>query len=80
MHYVYLIQCIKYPVQYYFGQTTDLESRLQRHNAGRSFHTAKYCPWKLITYLAFEDKEKAISFEKFLKTGSGREFAKKRFL
>lgn len=36
--------------------------------------------WKIITYIAFSDKDKAIAFEKFLKTGSGRDFAKRRFL
>ncbi|MGE0009701.1 MAG: GIY-YIG nuclease family protein [Candidatus Babeliales bacterium] len=80
MHFIYLIQSIKYPEQYYFGQTINLKLRLAKHNEGGSSHTSKYRPWKIITYLAFEDKEKAIAFEKFIKSGSGREFAKKRLL
>ena len=42
-------------------------------------HTVKYKPWKLVTYIAFYEKEKAIAFEKFLKSGTGRSFANKRF-
>lgn len=80
MHYVYLIQSIEHPEQYYFGQTNNLKLRLNKHNEGGSYHTAKFRPWKIITYIAFEHKDKAIAFEKFLKTGSGREFAKRRFL
>ena len=35
-------------------------------------------PWRLITYIAFSDEAKAIAFERYLKTASGRAFAKKR--
>ena len=35
-------------------------------------------PWKLITFLGFDDKLKATAFEKYLKSGAGRAFAKKR--
>ena len=48
------------------------------HNSGKSSHTSKSFPWKLVTYLAFEDKDKALSFERYLKTGSGHAFANNR--
>jgi hypothetical protein len=35
-------------------------------------------PWKLVTYVAFSDIEKARAFERYLKSGSGHAFAKKR--
>jgi predicted GIY-YIG superfamily endonuclease len=77
MHYVYFIQSIPFPKQKYIGQTDDLKERFYNHNHGCSKHTTKYKPWKLVMYLGFESKEKAIEFEKYLKSGSGRSFAKK---
>jgi putative endonuclease len=45
---------------------------------GQSKHTAKYKPWKLVTYCAFKNESRAAAFEKYLKSGSGRAFANKR--
>ena len=78
MKYVYLIQSISHPDQRYVGSTSNLNKRIAAHNEGRSPHTAKFKPWKLVTYLGFTDQSKAIAFEKYLKTASGRAFAKKR--
>jgi len=78
LKYVYLIQSILYPNQRYVGVTSDVDKRIIAHNAGRSPHTSKNKPWKLATYLAFTDSKKALEFEKYRKTGSGRAFAKKR--
>jgi putative endonuclease len=58
--------------------TTDLKQRLGEHNAGKSLHTSKFRPWKLITYIAFTDRAKAEAFERYLKSGSGHAFAYKR--
>jgi putative endonuclease len=63
---------------YYVGITGDLRARLAKHNAGEVTHTAKYVPWLLKTYIAFSDEVRAIAFEKYLKSGSGRAFARKR--
>jgi predicted GIY-YIG superfamily endonuclease len=79
MHYVYLIQSEAYRDQRYVGFTTDLKKRLEVHNSGGSVHTAKYKPWKLVSYHAFFDKRKAQEFEYYLKSGSGRAFANRRF-
>jgi putative endonuclease len=35
-------------------------------------------PWELKWYCAFPDKYKALAFEAYLKSHSGRAFAKKR--
>ena len=78
MHYVYLLQSIAHPDQRYVGMTSDLKARLDQHNAGQSSHTAKFKPWRLITYVAFTELEKACSFERYLKSGSGHAFANKR--
>lgn len=78
MWYVYIIRSIEFPEQEYIGATQDLKRRLPEHNSGRSPHTAKFMPWELIWYCAFPDKLKALAFEKYLKSHSGRAFTKKR--
>jgi putative endonuclease len=79
MYYVYLLRSLSHPDQKYIGITEDLKKRHADHNNGFSKHTAKYMPWELVTYHAFQDKYKAYEFEKYLKTGSGKAFASKRF-
>ena len=78
MTYVYRLESLAFPGQFYIGRTNDLRVRLADHNSGKSPHTAKYKPWRLVTYLAFADEAKAIAFERYLKTASGRAFANKR--
>ncbi|ODT73488.1 MAG: excinuclease ABC subunit C [Pelagibacterium sp. SCN 64-44] len=78
MQYVYILRSQSDPDRHYIGTTTDLRERLSRHNAGSVTHTAKFAPWRIKTYLAFEDVAQAFAFEKYLKTASGRAFAKKR--
>jgi putative endonuclease len=55
-----------------------LKRRLIEHNSGKSPHTSKFAPWRLVTYVAFSDESKAASFERYLKSGSGHAFAGKR--
>ncbi|MBL27774.1 MAG: excinuclease ABC subunit C [Rhodospirillaceae bacterium] len=78
MHYVYLLESSAYPGQRYVGVTSDLRKRLAEHNAGKSPHTSKYAPWLLVTYIGFSDNQKAEAFERYLKSGSGHAFAKRR--
>jgi predicted GIY-YIG superfamily endonuclease len=58
--------------------TSDLKARLVDHNAGRSPHTSKRGPWRVVTYVAFLDRAQAEDFERYLKSGSGHAFARKR--
>jgi predicted GIY-YIG superfamily endonuclease len=78
VYYVYLIKSLSEQRERYVGLTTDLKQRLRQHDQGKSFHTAKFSPWKLITYIAFTDRTKAEAFERYLKSGSGHAFARKR--
>jgi putative endonuclease len=78
MKYVYLLESIDHPEETYIGLTDDLKLRFAAHNAGRSPHTAKFRPWRLVTYIAFSDEQKAVDFEHYLKSASGRAFANKR--
>ena len=79
MYYVYLLKSLNNKSQKYVGYTSDLEERLLQHNYGKSEHTARYKPWELVTAIQFTNKEKAIEFEQYLKSQSGRAFAEKRF-
>ncbi len=75
MHYVYILRSLSHPDEYYVGLTGDVEARLKNHNAGKSRHTSKHMPWKIISVHGFHDRQKAAAFEKYLKSGSGRAFA-----
>lgn len=79
MKYVYMLQSIVDPLRHYVGITVDLKRRFKEHNQGLSLHTKKHAPWKLVGYVAFADHDKADKLEKYLKTASGRAFAKKHF-
>ena len=78
MTYVYILQSLSNPGRYYVGVTPDLRARLAKHNAGEVTHTSKYAPWRIKTYVAFAEEAQAFAFEKYLKSASGRAFAKKR--
>jgi predicted GIY-YIG superfamily endonuclease len=77
--YVYLLVSETDPVPHYVGLTDDLKDRLRRHNTGEVTHTAKHRPWKVEVALAFNDRTKASDFEVYLKSHSGRAFAKRHF-
>jgi putative endonuclease len=78
MRYVYLLESEAFAGRRYVGITSDLRRRLTEHNDGKSPHTSKYAPWRLVTYVAFSDEQKAEIFERYLKSGSGHAFANKR--
>src|SRR5262245_43653703 len=78
INYVCLSKSVAQPDETYVRLTDNLKSRLAAHNAGRSPHTSKFKPWRLVTYIAFSDERKAVDFEQYLKSASGRAFAKKR--
>ena len=78
VRYVYLLESETSAGRRYVGLTSNLKQRLAEHNAGKSAHTSKYPPWKLTTYLAFSNDEQAQAFERYLKSGSGHAFAKRR--
>jgi len=79
MHIVYCLRSLKEPDRYYVGRTTNVAARLEMHNRGEVFHTAKWAPWELVVAVCFPVESKAIAFERYLKSGSGRAFAKRHF-
>jgi len=77
-YYVYILKS-EMGDHHYVGRTTNLQARLQTHNQGGCPHTAKFRPWNIETAVTFKSQEKAIAFELYLKSGSGREFSKRHF-
>ena len=62
--------------KHYTGFTTNLENRLLSHNELGKEWTSKYRPWNLIYTKSFEEKKEALQYERWLKSGVGREFIK----
>jgi predicted GIY-YIG superfamily endonuclease len=78
LHYVYLLESLSFPDERYVGSTGNLRGRLAEHNSGKSKHTSKFAPWRIVTYCAFSDSTRAQAFERYLKSGSGHAFARRR--
>lgn len=78
-HIVYVLRNESERPRFYVGLTSNLDGRLEDHNAGRCPHTARHRPWHLHVVIEFPDEKSAIHFERYLKSGSGREFAKRHF-
>ena len=77
--FVYIIKSITTPDEYYVGITANVDRRLRTHNEGLSAYTSRHRPWRTLVVIQFDDQEPAAKFERYLKTGSGREFARRHF-
>lgn len=77
MFYVYVIKSQKNKVLY-TGFTSDLRKRLTEHNDGKSNYTRGRGPYFLIYYEACTNEYDARSREKYLKSGPGKRYLKKR--
>jgi len=80
MNIVYILTSKQYPKRCYIGCTQNLNQRLKEHSNGGSLYTKRYAPWELQTYIVFEKKVRAEEFEKYLKSGSGFAFLKRRLI
>jgi predicted GIY-YIG superfamily endonuclease len=78
--FVYILRSTPEPTRYYVGLTSDVARRLETHNSGGSIHTAANRPWQLVAAIEFTNVNSAVAFELYLKTGSGRAFAKRHFV
>jgi putative endonuclease len=76
-HCVYVLRSVQHPDRFYVGFTEVLKQRLARHNTGHVSYTSKFRSWETKTAIAFTDRQAAAEFQKYLKTVSGRAFAKK---
>jgi putative endonuclease len=73
---VYIIRSRRDPTRHYIGLTADLPARLASHNAGESPQTRSFVPWALVVSVQFASEDAAGKFARFLKSSSGRDFAK----
>jgi putative endonuclease len=79
MFYVYYLRSRSHPDKTYIGYTSHLKERIEEHNSGKSVYTKDFIPWEIIGFLGFNQKEKALKFEKHLKSNAGRVFLKRYF-
>ena len=80
MYITYIIRSQKVPKTYYTGFTTDIKKRLESHNHGQNKSTSRNKPWTIEFMAVFKNKYLALSFEKYLKTPSGKAFRNKRLI
>jgi putative endonuclease len=76
--YIYILQSELHAERFYTGLTDDLRKRMRNHNARRVLHTTKWRPWHLKAYVAIFNRLRGAEFERYLKSASGRAFARKR--
>jgi len=75
MYYVYVIKSETRNYTY-IGLSDNVERRLGEHNSGKNRTTRPYRPFNLILTEQFETRAEARKREKYLKSGSGREYIK----
>jgi putative endonuclease len=80
MYHVYIITSRPNAGRYYIGFSSRPTERLQEHNDGKNPSTASFGPWSLAAIISFPTKQKALVFERYLKTGSGRAFVRRHLL
>lgn len=80
MHYAYILRSDSNPERIYHGSTSDLRKRIAAHNDGSNISTRSHRPWKLVWYGGFPSKQLAFAFEQYLKSASGKAFARKRLI
>ncbi len=80
MHHVYVLRSEKNFEKIYIGITNNIERRLGEHNGDSNGYTKRYSPWKLTVLISFENEQLAKDFEKYLKSGSGFAFLRKRLI
>ena len=77
---VYILRSTIDNDRYYVGVTSNVGARVATHNSGGSVHTRRDRPWQLVVALEFARVDSAVAFERYLKSGSGRAFAKRHFI
>jgi putative endonuclease len=73
MFFVYVLRSAR-DGRLYKGYCEDIEKRLAAHNGGRVRSTRGYRPWKVVYREKFATEAEAVARERFLKSGSGREY------
>ncbi len=65
-YFTYILQSERHG-RFYYGQTQNLQKRLQDHKLGKSTYTKAFCPWELFAFKKCESRAEALKFERMLK-------------
>jgi len=67
-YYVYMLKTLSgFKKKTYIGYTINLKNRLNKHNSSKGAKATKGYKWKIIYKKRFYSKNKAMSYEYFLK-------------
>jgi putative endonuclease len=66
MYSVYILYSVDHD-KYYVGQSSDIESRVKRHNEGLNVSTKPYRPWVLALVIEKRSRAEAMELERKLK-------------
>jgi predicted GIY-YIG superfamily endonuclease len=77
--FVYILRSDSDPSRHYVGRTSNVDDRLDWNNAGPSGYTVQHRPWSIVVAFEFRDESAAARFERYLKSGLGRAFARRHF-
>ena len=70
MYYAYVLWSSERQ-KFYFGMTNDIKRRVDEHESGQCYTTARMGKIELIFYEAFKSKDDAARRERYFKTTSG---------
>jgi putative endonuclease len=72
MFHVYVLRS-RNSYRLYIGSISDLNRRIEEHNAVLATATKQWGPWALVYREEYPDRGSAMRRERYLKTGRGRE-------
>ncbi len=78
MFYTYVLRSQKNG-WFYVGATDDVERRLLLHNQGKTKSTKGHIPWEVFFYEEFRTFDDALKRERYLKSGVGKEYIKRKW-
>lgn len=61
MKYVYILQSLADATHFYTGITDALDVRFAKHNSGGVTYTSKYRPWRIKSYVALANEDRAFA-------------------
>ena len=77
--YTYVLYSKKFN-RMYIGHSNNIERRIKEHNSGKTKSTKAYIPWKLVHKEMHKTRKEAVTREKYLKSGIGRELLKNKVM
>jgi hypothetical protein len=75
--FAYFIRSQREPVRDDVGITSDPDRCLEWHSDDYCGHTTRHRPWSFVVVLEFSAERSGVAVGRYLKSGSGRAFAKR---